>query len=72
MSAHWSRRRGLFEQIVLPIFLLRPVRCVECRKRRYVFYPIGRPILRESSFRIGFWVVATVALVWGLIIFTAR
>ena len=30
-----SHRRGLFELIVLPLFLLRPFRCEDCTKRHY-------------------------------------
>jgi hypothetical protein len=30
-----SRRRTLFERYILPVFLLRPVRCGECFRRDY-------------------------------------
>ena len=30
-----SHRRGLFEILILPIFLLRPFRCEDCTKRHY-------------------------------------
>ncbi len=35
-QAHISRRRNAFERVVLPIFLLRPVRCADCFRRQYV------------------------------------
>lgn len=33
-----SHRRGLFEVLVLPFFLLRPFRCEDCTKRHYNFF----------------------------------
>jgi hypothetical protein len=30
-----SRRRGVFESVVLPMLLLRPFRCLECNRRHY-------------------------------------
>lgn len=30
-----SRRRGLFERIVLPLLLRRPYRCLDCDRRHY-------------------------------------
>jgi hypothetical protein len=30
-----SRSRNLFEKYVLPVFLLRPVRCGQCYRRSY-------------------------------------
>ena len=30
-----SHRRGLFELVILPLFLLRPFRCEDCTKRHY-------------------------------------
>jgi len=37
-----SRRRSLSERFVLPLFLLRPVRCGECFRRDYrlIFTPV--------------------------------
>ena len=35
-QAHFSRRRSMFERVVLPLFLLRPVRCSDCFRRQYV------------------------------------
>lgn len=37
-----SRRRTLFERCLLPIFLLKPVRCAECFRRDYrlLFVPV--------------------------------
>ena len=37
-----SRRRTLTERFVLPLFLLRPVRCGECFRRDYrlIFTPV--------------------------------
>jgi hypothetical protein len=32
-----SRRRGLFESLILPPLLLRPFRCMDCRRRHYHF-----------------------------------
>ena len=34
--AHRSRERGVFERVLLPLFLLRPVRCEHCYRRQYV------------------------------------
>jgi hypothetical protein len=41
-----SRRRGIFERYLLPIFLLQPVRCAECFRRDYrlVFMPVKERI----------------------------
>ena len=33
-----SHRRGLFELLILPFFLLRPFRCEDCTKRHYNFF----------------------------------
>jgi hypothetical protein len=33
-----SHRRGLFEVLILPFFLLRPFRCEDCTKRHYNFF----------------------------------
>jgi hypothetical protein len=37
-----SRRRGLTERFILPLFLLKPVRCGECFRRDYrlIFTPV--------------------------------
>jgi len=35
-QAHLSRKRNLFERMVLAIFLLHPVRCADCFRRQYV------------------------------------
>lgn len=37
-----SRRRTFFERYLLPVFLLRPVRCAECFRRDYrlIFMPV--------------------------------
>ena len=37
-----SRRRTLFERILLPLFLMQPVRCGECFRRDYrmIFTPV--------------------------------
>lgn len=37
-----SRRRTLAERLILPLFLLRPVRCAECFRRDYwtIFTPV--------------------------------
>jgi len=34
-EAYFSRSRGLFEKFLLPLFLLRPVRCARCYHRSY-------------------------------------
>jgi len=46
-QAYRSRPRGLFEKRVLPLFLLKPVRCENCFHRVYVFRSVRaleRPI----------------------------
>ena len=35
---HYSRRRGVFEHLVLPLCLLRPFRCHSCFRRHYGFF----------------------------------
>lgn len=37
-----SRRRTLIERLILPLFLLKPVRCGECFRRDYrlIFTPV--------------------------------
>ena len=37
-----SRRRSLIERFILPLFLLKPVRCGECFRRDYrlIFTPV--------------------------------
>jgi hypothetical protein len=35
-NAHPSRRRTVFERVLLPLVLLRPVRCGHCLRRQYV------------------------------------
>ena len=37
-----SRRRTLLERLILPLFLLKPVRCGECFRRDYrlIFTPV--------------------------------
>ncbi len=39
---HRSKRRGLFEWVVLPLLLLRPFRCEDCDRRHYGFVFSGR------------------------------
>jgi hypothetical protein len=45
-----SRRRTLTERILLPLFLMRPVRCGECFRRdyRWMFTPV-RDRLSETT-----------------------
>jgi len=45
-----SRRRSVFERYLLPLFLLKPVRCGECFRRdyRWIFTPV-RERLSEAS-----------------------
>jgi hypothetical protein len=33
-----SHKRGVFEMLALPLFLLRPFRCEDCTKRHYNFF----------------------------------
>jgi hypothetical protein len=35
-NAYPSHKRTVFERVVLPLFLLRPVRCGHCLRRQYV------------------------------------
>jgi hypothetical protein len=35
-NAYHSRKRSTFERFLLPLFLLRPVRCEHCFRRQYV------------------------------------
>lgn len=35
-NAYLSRKRTTFERVLLPLFLLRPVRCEHCLRRQYV------------------------------------
>jgi hypothetical protein len=44
-QAHLSRKRSLFERLVLPVFLVHPVRCAHCFRRQYV------PVFWEISGR---------------------
>ncbi len=50
-----SRRRNIFERWLLPIFLLKPVRCAECFRRNYrlVFVPakerIPEPVKKVAT-----------------------
>jgi len=32
-EAYRSRRRGIYEKLVLPLFLMKPVRCARCFRR---------------------------------------
>jgi hypothetical protein len=45
-SAFRSRRRTFTERYLLPIFLLKPVRCTECFRRdyRWLFVPVKERI----------------------------
>ena len=45
VSVRRSHRRGLFEQVVLRILLMRPYRCSSCNSRHYnfVFSQRGAP-----------------------------
>jgi hypothetical protein len=46
-----SRRRTFTERYLLPIFLLRPVRCAECFRRDYrlIFVPVGERLSEVVS-----------------------
>ena len=48
-TAFRSRRRTLTERYLLPIFLMKPVRCAECFRRDYrlVFVPVKERV-RET------------------------
>jgi hypothetical protein len=43
-EAYISRSRGFFEKLLLPLMMLRPVRCEQCYHRSYVWRSIrARP-----------------------------
>jgi hypothetical protein len=46
-----SRRRTLIERLILPVFLLRPVRCGECFRRDYrlIFTPVQNRLSDASG-----------------------
>lgn len=44
-EAYRSRPRGLFEKGLLPVLMLRPVRCDRCYHRSYIFRAV--PILER-------------------------
>ena len=46
-QAHLSRKRSMFERLVLPVFLVHPVRCANCFRRQFV------PVFCEISGRAG-------------------
>lgn len=49
--AYYSRRRTLTEKYILPLVLLRPVRCADCFKRCYrtVFTSARQPRFRKNA-----------------------
>jgi hypothetical protein len=46
-EAYRSRPRGLFERCVLPLLLLRPIRCERCYHRFYILRTI--PVLERAQ-----------------------
>ena len=44
LSVHRSRRRGVFEHLVLPLMLLRPYRCWSCDRRHYGYLFLRKPL----------------------------
>jgi hypothetical protein len=57
-EAYRSRPRGFFEKRLLPLFLLKPVRCEHCYHRVYVFRTVpaleravgtGKPAQSQSA-----------------------
>jgi hypothetical protein len=46
-----SRRRTLTERFILPLFLLKPVRCGECFRRywRFMFVPVKNRLSEASG-----------------------
>lgn len=47
-----SHRRGLLETMILPLFLLRPFRCEDCRNRHYNLFftrAFQEPAARQST-----------------------
>ncbi len=49
--AFYSRRRTFAEKYILPVFLLRPLRCADCFRRSYWLYftPAQQPRLRPAA-----------------------
>jgi hypothetical protein len=43
-----SSRRDIFEKVVLPLFLMRPFRCLKCEERHYNFVYSRRMKLETS------------------------
>ncbi|PYU35316.1 MAG: hypothetical protein DMG28_03245 [Acidobacteria bacterium] len=41
-EAHRSKRRGLFELVILRLLFLRPYRCEDCGTRHYRFTAVAR------------------------------
>lgn len=48
-KAYLSRRRNFLEKYVLPLFLLRPVRCASCFRRSYVHLWVHVPARKSSA-----------------------
>jgi len=48
-----SRRRTFTERFILPLFLLKPVRCGECFRRDYrlIFMPVKNRLSEASGLR---------------------
>ena len=42
-EAYRSRPRGIFEKALLPIFMMRPVRCARCYHRSHIFRTVRVP-----------------------------
>lgn len=50
-DAYRSRPKGLFEKIILPVLMLKPVRCERCYHRSYAFrtVPVQERISPDKS-----------------------
>ncbi len=60
-NARWSRRSGEFEKVIARMMLLRPFRCHDCRKRRYLFAPANL-VVNPYSLRMVLWFILIFAI----------
>ena len=51
-EVHRSRRQGVFETLLLPLFLLRPFRCHRCNHRSYNFFFRKKPVAHRDASRL--------------------
>lgn len=56
-GAHAAARRDVFEAVILPLFLLRPVECPDCRQRWYAFPRGFGPLIEPVRFRNGLAII---------------